>query len=249
MPVYFIRRDQVAGGKIEIADQLAHHLKNVLRFKVGDTLLLVDEQPKRYFAKIIRSVSSSLLLSIMEEEELPQTRLEPVIHLGIGLLKGDKMDWTVQKATELGVNRITPLITARTIVRPDTARLTRQHARWVAIATEAAQQSARWSIPQVDPPLDFHTFLSETPAGFKFILHTETGPLQNPLSTDDSCGTILIGPEGGWEESEAEDATQKGYLPLSLGERILRAETAALAALTIIQYEFDNRKRYGNHSS
>ena len=256
MPVYFISSAQIDQKKIEIDRHLAHHLQNVLRVKVGETLLLVDEQPKRYQAKVIESSPGRLLLTIEGEESSIGNR--SMVRLGIGMLKGEKMDWLLQKATELGVAVISPLITARVVVKPKSDRLSHQNDRWIKIITEAAQQSGRWEIPQLDPPAVLETFLGGTNPGFKFIFYegAPAGPLQKKMKevidTLPSLfqGTLLIGPEGGWEKSEVDQAIEKGYSVLSLGERTLRAETAALAALSIMQYEIQGRegeKQDGNH--
>lgn len=256
MPVYFISSEQVDRKKIEIGRELAHHLQDVLRVKVGEVLFFVDEQPKRYQAKVVESLPGRLILSIEGEELSPRKR--PEIRLGIGLLKGEKMDWVLQKATELGVALISPLVTKRVIARPKEDRLAHQHDRWLKILTEAAQQSGRWEIPRLDRPCGLESFLAKTSPGFKFIFYeaAPSGPVRRRIKeTIDPIhppfqGTVLIGPEGGWEKSEVEAAMQSGYSILSLGERTLRAETAALAALAILQYEFENRegkKQDGNH--
>src|SRR3569832_325312 len=142
------------------------------------------------------------------------------------------MEWVLQKATELGVASISPLVTKRVIARPKSERLAHQHERWMKILTEAAQQSGRWAIPRLDPPADLGRFLAETVSGFKFLFYEGSpdglpprtikeavGPLQPPFQ-----GTVLIGPEGGWENQEVAAAAERGYSVLSLGERALRDE-------------------------
>lgn len=258
MPVYFISSDQIDQKKIEIGKSLAHHLQDVLRVKVGERLLLVDEQPKRYHAKVVESLPGRLVLAIESEERSPPAR--SMIRLGVGLLKGEKMDWVLQKATELGAAVFSPLLTHRVIARPGPDRFPHQRERWTKIITEAAQQSGRWEVPRIDFPLDLETFLAESAPGFKFIFYESApaGPLRKKIAEAIDAfrpdapvqGTLLIGPEGGWEQSEVDRAVQKGYSVLSLGERTLRAETAALAALSIVQYEIEGRGREdGNHSS
>lgn len=250
MPVYFIRSEQIQGKRVDVDDHLAHHLRNVLRLREGETLSLVDERSMRYLCRVALSSSSRFVLTI-EKEERPPEENRPVIRLGIGILKGEKMDWVIQKATELGVSRISPLVTQRVIARPRPDREDHQQRRWQKIATEAAQQSGRWKIPRLDLPRDLPDFMMET-AGedFKFIFMQETpqegsireliGSTSGPLPIQ---GTLLIGPEGGWAQPERVEAAQLGYIPLSLGPRTLRAETAALAALSIVQYEIQNKKR------
>lgn len=245
MPVYFIRSEQVHQGKIEIDGDLAHHLRDVLRCREGETLLLVDKQPRRYQAKIIERPPARLIFEILKEETPPRNR-PPALRLGLGLLKGEKMEWVFQKATELGAMRISPLQTARTTVAPKAERTERQRERWMKIALEAAQQSGRWEAPQVDPPSDFKTFLAESaPYDFKLIFWEGAAPaplrprLREALHSPAAQGALLIGPEGGLEKSEVDAAVEKGYDLLSLGPRILRAETAVIAALSIIQYELE----------
>ncbi len=268
MPVYFISSGQIDQKKIEIGHDLAHHLQNVLRVKIGETLLFVDEQPKRYHAKVIESLPGRLVLEIEREEEA--VRSGPMIRLGIALLKGEKMDWVFQKATELGVASIVPLLTKRVIARPKPDRFPHQRERWTKIIREAAQQSGRWDVPRIDLPSDLTPFLSDAAPGFKFIFYeaAPAGPLREKMKkTLDSFsahslsdrvgrpskhgleGTVLIGPEGGWDQSEVDLAVQKGYTVLSLGERTLRAETAALAALAIVQYEIEGsvERQDGSH--
>lgn len=249
MPVYFIRSEQIDNGKIEIRGNLAHHLRDVLRYQEGETLRLVDERPKGYLVKMVERLPDRLVLEILQEESRPKQSL-PALRLGIGLLKGEKMEWVLQKATELGGARISPLRTARTTVAPKSERLQRQHERWMKIASEAAQQSGRWEIPQIDPPSHLEAFLTETASyDFKLMFWEEAPPeplrpaLESALKSSGAQGALLIGPEGGWEASEVDQARLQGYAILSLGGRTLRAETAALAALSIVQYELENRKR------
>jgi len=246
MPVYFIRSDQIHHDRVDVGTELNHHLRNVLRVKRGETITLVDERPRKYLARILNPHSEPITLQIEAETFPPKLDLTSV-RLCVGLLKREKMDWIVQKATELGVSRITPLITERTIIRPQAKRTIHQVQRWVKIATEAAQQSCRWNVPSVDVPMDVNLFLGggQLP-GFQFIFSEHLPAtacrekIQNKTAGAIDQGSLLIGPEGGWTLSEIGAAERAGFIPLSLGERILRTETAALAALTIIQYELSN---------
>lgn len=247
MPVYFIHSKQVDHGKITVQDRLAHHLRDVLRSQEGETLLLVDEQPKRYTARLIEAHPARLTLEVLHEENPPPFPL-PALHLGIGLLKGEKIEWVLQKATELGVARMTPLLTERAVVRPKADRLSHQQERWMKIITEAAQQSGRWSIPMLDPPTELLAFLTKTAGyGLKLIFwegaspQSPRGRIAEAIASSPREGVVLIGPEGGWEKAEVDAACAMGYQALSLGARILRAETAALSALSIVQYEIEGR--------
>ncbi len=243
MPVYFIRSEQVHQGEIVIMADLAHHLHAVLRCKVGEELFLVDEQPIGYLAEVTQTAPACLTLKIKKEIS-PSQEKTAQIHLGIAILKGDHMDWALQKATELGVQRISPLVTARCVVAIKPERQSHQLNRWRNIVKEAAQQSGRWSIPIIDSPCQFSEFIGQ-PAreGFQFIFWEEANPNENQLALSAQNGSILIGPEGGWDRSEVNLAVNQGYQVRSLGRRILRAETAAVAALSIIQYEFEQEKR------
>jgi len=253
MPVYFICSEQITDKRIEVDNSLAHHLRNVLRLREGETLTLVDELPRRYLCRVISSSSSRFVLTIEKEEARPLEN-HPFIRLGIGLLKGEKMDWVVQKATELGVARMTPLVTQRVIARPRPERANHQQRRWEKIAMEAAQQSGRWEIPGIDLPIGLSDFMME-PADdhLKFMYMQEASQKEDirellgsrPGDLLPLQATLLIGPEGGWAQSEQDEGVQQGFTPLSLGPMTLRAETAVLAALSIFQYEFQKIKKGG----
>ena len=150
------------------------------------------------------------------------------------------MDWAIQKASELGVAFITPLVTIHTVVRPNPSRQESQQVRWQRIAFEAAQQSEQWVIPRLSAPCEAEDFFKQAPAGARNLILTERGTGQSlaamPLPHDsDSLVRIAVGPEGGWTPEEVEQAINCGFTPVSMGEHILRAETAAIAALSILQ--------------
>ncbi len=246
MPVYFIRSEQITGLNIQLDTDLDHHLGNVLRLKVGEKVRLVDETPRQYLACVRTTRPGPVTLQV-ESETLQPVRDSPRIRLCVSMIKREKMDWMIQKATELGVSRISPIISERTVVRPDLNRVKRQGVRWGKIAKEAAQQSCRWDLPQIDNPVTIkHLFEEKHKTGFQFIF-SEQCPvtegkkvIQQNIKTSAKNGTLLIGPEGGWASSELVDAEKSGFVPVSLGERILRTETAVLSALSILQYELSD---------
>jgi 16S rRNA (uracil1498-N3)-methyltransferase len=158
--------------------------------------------------------------------------------LAQALLKSDHMDWVIQKASELGVHTILPLIARRGVVRPRPERVAGQVARWQRIATEAAQQSEQWQPPRVLEPLESDAFLSRPPTSHAFMLterQTGSGLLDIELPRESSaCIALAVGPEGGWTEEERASA-RRALLPVVLGPHILRAETAAISAISILQ--------------
>lgn len=256
MPVYFIRSDQIDDQNVSLTPDLSHHLRDVLRLKVGELLTLVDEKPKGYRTRVTASYPNPLQLKI-ESEVAPEGKQLGSLHLAVGMLKGEKMDWVIQKACELGVSELTPLITERTVVRVRPERLPHQQARWLKIATEASQQSCRWSLPKINPPVDLTTFLEETSSkkvsssklsskDFRLIFSERTlaepcaETIRLKIAESPEAGTLLVGPEGGWTPAEESEALKADFRAVSLGEQILRAETAALAALSIVQYEMRN---------
>ncbi len=239
-PRFFISRDQITGLNIRIADEDVRHIVNVLRMKVGDELHLCDGQGTEYKTRIIvlhkTEVKSEIVTQTKHDFRLPR------VTLGQGLPKSDKMDFIVQKATELGVAAVVPLITERTIVKvkDEDKRL----ARWRKIAREAAMQSNRQDIPRIGPIASFRDFISAPLPGSRalFLLPWEEGnePIKNVLRQNYGVGDImvLIGPEGGFSVGEAEAAKSRGFYAVSLGPTILRTETAAVAVLSMIGYEF-----------
>lgn len=239
-PRFFITPDQVHGSQIAVSGEDLRHIRMVFRKQPGDMLCLLDGQGREYTARIVRIERAAIVTEIVSESRR-EVRY-PLITLGQGLPKSDKMDWIVQKATELGVATIVPLVTERTIVkiRDEEKRVS----RWQKIAREAAMQSNRPDIPNVDKIRTYHDFLMTPDPEPRTLLllpwEEGTEPIKNVLREHPKIKKIvvLIGPEGGFSVSEAEMAKEKGFHPVSLGRNILRTETAAMAVLSMLTYEY-----------
>ncbi len=219
-----------------------HHLSKVLRARPGRRVWLVDDAANSYEAEVLEAGESQTLLRILVWTPAEETPVR--ITLGQALLKSKKMDWIVQKATELGVDVIIPLATARAIVKVAGGE-GRRVERWRKISREAAKQSRRTSLPEVEEPLTFRAFLDGRPGTRKLILTEEGGtPLREilKLGPGETAGAAMpvillaVGPEGGWTKEEEEESRTAGFEPVSLGKRPLRSETAALGALAMISH-------------
>lgn len=221
----------------------AHHLLHVLRAEVGRQLTVVDDDGQAALMDIVSCGAGSLTLRMAERI---QTDTESPLDLTLVqcLLKGEKMDWVVQKAVELGVNRILPLAAANCVARYDAGKARQKQARWQKIADEAAKQCGRSRLTEVAPPTDWRSFLAGRPfpgEGRELYFCYENEQRQTLKDCLRQSGAkrlaVLIGPEGGFTPAEAEAVEAKGGRSVTLGPRILRAETAALAALSVLQYE------------
>jgi 16S rRNA (uracil1498-N3)-methyltransferase len=225
-----------------LSGDLFNHLTHSLRHRVNDRLKLVDEKQRSYSARITRIEPSGLEAEVRESAELPEP-LSPRLILAQALIKKNRMDLVIEKATELGVSEIVPLITERTVVHPSDERLDRQIGRWEKIILEAAQQSERPSLPKILPPVEFGAFLrTASPKPGLFFREGETRTLKSSLASllpaaAGSAFLMLIGPEGGWSQNEIALSAEKGYISVSLGPRTLRSETAVITAVTLCQYE------------
>jgi 16S rRNA (uracil1498-N3)-methyltransferase len=241
MPHFFLAPGSLQGDAVTITDALARHLAGSLRCREGDRITVVSEQGRRYRIALVEATTQRVTGRVIEsfaEDGTPTVR----VSLVQAILKGDHMDAVFQKATELGVHRIVPVITRRTVVRPRTDRSSRQIERWRAIALEAAQQSERLVVPQVDDVRSLSEWLHARSGdqSIRWLLgERETQRyFRTELSSRSPAAeaTIVVGPEGGFDEEEVDLARAAGCVVVSLGRAILRAETAGVAALTILQY-------------
>jgi len=243
MATFFIDAGGITPPTIRITGDLLHHLRNSLRLRPGDSLVLNDGCGTRYRVEVTHVTSQAIDSHIIDRQAEPPRNTPPII-LGQALIKGDKMDWVIQKSTELGVAGIAPIHSTHSVIKPDPARLEHQRSRWERIAGDAAQQSERWTIPTIADPVDLaeicrryasaplRGMLTERSSGLS--LATVSLPLDSKHPV-----VLLVGPEGGWAPDEQLFAQNLGFLPLTLGPRILRAETAAIAALSILQSRLD----------
>ena len=239
MPVFFVSPECIRQQAIVVTDDVLVHLRDSLRITVGEALWLNNGQGVRYRVEITdvskRAVAGRILETI--PEPLRQT---PRLILGQSLLKGEKMDWVIQKATELGVSEIVPLQTRYSIVQLKADRVDHQLVRWQRIALEAAQQSEQWRIPTVATPQSLSALLTSQATGTSTLMlaeRREGSSLQGvelPQEVNRSL-LVLIGPEGGWSKEEMGIAEQAGVVPITLGQQILRSETAAIATISILQ--------------
>jgi 16S rRNA (uracil1498-N3)-methyltransferase len=237
MPTFFVASEAIVPPIVRITGSLLQHLRQSLRLQPGERLSITDDRGIRYRTEIAEVTSGALIGRILDQTPAPVKTGASTI-LAQALLKGEKMDWVIQKGTELGVERIVPILAGHSVVRPRADRIEHQRARWQRIALEAAQQSERWSVPVIDEPQTIPQILvNSKTAGTKVLLaERSNGASLNRLPlADDGDLWLLIGPEGGWEQEETRQAIEEGFTAVTLGPRILRAETAAIAAITVIQ--------------
>lgn len=235
--------DAVAGGEAVLAADRAHYLLDVLRLRAGDPVEVFDGRGNRLQAHIIAADRRGARLAIGAHVPGPTpSPLRPTLVQGIA--QGDKMDLVVEKACELGVERIVPVFTERGTVRLDAARAARRHAHWQRIAEAACMQCGRDSLPMIDAPLALAAWLAAPNDGEAI----GSGDIQRLLFSPDAtapltgagiCASrpveILVGPESGLSSAEEAQAESVGFMPVRLGGRILRTETAGLAALAALQ--------------
>lgn len=241
MPVFFIQSHRISNHTVTIDGPLLSHLSKSLRIREGENIWVGDEHRLRYRVRIDHLDPKSLQASIIETIEGPPAPSAPVV-LAQAILKGDRMNWVIQKATELGVTDMIPLLTLRVIARPPAGRVQTVRERWQRIAVDAAQQSEQWAFPGVTPPMTLPELFGHVPhSAFRCaLLERETGQDSlGTLSIDHTFqGTIVlaVGPEGGWTPEEMQELLDQGFQPISLGKNIFRSETVPLVALSILQH-------------
>ncbi len=222
-------------GEVHITDPTAvHHLVRVLRVRPGDEIVAVVPGDGEYPAVVTR-VLEDAVKARAGERRVPQVEPRVEVHLYQALPKADRMELVIQKATEIGVHRVIPVRTLRTVVDIPAGRQARRLARWRSIAREAARQSGRLAIPAVEAPLPLQEALATAP-GLRLMAAVGEGSLRlsEALPADASCVSLFIGPEGGFSEAERRMAVDLEAKLVSLGPRVLRTETAGLVALTLV---------------
>ena len=245
MSTFFVDPLAIVPPTIRITGDLLHHLRDSLRLHPGNSLTLNDGCGTRYRVEVTRVSSQAIDSRIIDQQTEPARRTSPIV-LGQALIKGDKMDWVLQKATELGVAAIVPIHCTHSVIKPNQDRLEHQRSRWIRIVRDAAQQSERWTIPSIVEPIDLAELCRRyASAPLKGMLtERSSGPslatIPLPPGHQHSI-VLLIGPEGGWTTDEQRLAQEQGFIPLTLGPRILRAETATIAALSILQSRLDEQ--------
>ena len=224
LPRLFVRAALREGASLDLDAGQANYLGNVMRLKEGDSVLLFDGASGEWSAKIAESGKKRVILAVNKQTR--ELEAVPDLWLAFAPVKRAQTDWLIEKATELGIARLLPVTTQRTIV--ERVKLERLH----SIAIEAAEQCNRTSLPVIDEPQSLRAFL-RMPAGRTLYFADEGGGEPAADAFKPGPATILIGPEGGFtEEERAAIREEPGAIPISLGPRILRAETAALAAVT-----------------
>lgn len=231
----------VSGQTVQLDAQATIHLTRVLRLKKGDDLVVFNGEGGEFRATVesVERRSANIRLGDFVNRSV-ESCLELVLVQGIS--RGERMDYTIQKAVELGVSRIVPVRTERTVVNLSGDRLQRRREHWQAIAINACEQCGRTIIPGVSAIMSLHDWLDEPNEGAMFVLYHRAKPGLGQLVNSPDLVTLLIGPEGGLSDAEITAARSAGYCPLRLGERVLRTETAAVTALSILQWLWGDLK-------
>ncbi len=229
-------QDLKVGEDIELDEAAANHLLRVLRAKVGDSVTLFNGDGLDYWGAI-SSVGKRSGTVALASAHNPANESPLQSHIGLCLSKGDRFDWALQKATELGVSAITPLFSERVDVKLPSERVERKLQHWQQVVASACEQSGRAVLPSVAAPLTLSGWLQSVTADVKLVLHHhQAGAL--PTGIQPTSVALLIGPEGGLSPTEVSDAQTHGFLPLCLGPRVMRTETAPVAALATLAWHW-----------
>ena len=209
------------------------HVARVLRMKPGDPLVLFDGSGGE-FSATLQALEKKRVTVVLGERRGREAESPLWIHLGIAVSRGERMDWVMQKATELGASAITPLLTERTEVRLAGERSDKKLRHWRQVTISACEQCGRNRLPLLNQPQPVGEWLQDTQADYRLVLHHRAPSSPLPAGAPASLA-LLVGPEGGLSAVEIDRAEAAGYKSLALGPRVLRTETAPLAALAILQ--------------
>ena len=243
---FFTEDSLIQGETAILKGPDVNHIKNVLRMKPGEKVRVSNGRDRSYQTEIGEFTEDSVICRILCEEE-GGTELPSRIHLFQCLPKQDKMELVIQKNVELGVAQIIPVASRRSIVKLDQKKADAKVARWNAIAKSAAEQSKRLFVPEVTQVMTFAEALSyAAPFAKKAIPYENAEGMKATKAFVESLEkgediAVLIGPEGGFEPEEVEMAVKAGFLPLTLGKRILRTETAGMAFNAVLMFELESR--------
>jgi 16S rRNA (uracil1498-N3)-methyltransferase len=230
----------ISGQVVDLPPTAARHVQ-VLRMQPGHSLTLFNGEGGEFSAEVQHMGRSDVRVVVGEHRDV-ECEAECRVHLAVGMPANERMDWLVEKATELGVHRITPLMTERSVIRLTGERAEKKQTHWQAVAASASEQCGRNRVPRIDAPERLDAWLTKQTAQADVVqgvlsLHASTQPLnvlREAVARSAKSWVLLNGPEGGLTDAEDAAARAKGFVALSLGERVLRAETAALAALTLL---------------
>lgn len=221
------------GASLDLPDEAARHVAQVLRMRVGEPLVLFNGEGGEYQATITATGRRDVAVSIDSFDPVDrESRLD--ITLVQCVSKGERMDYTVQKAVELGVSRILPLLSERSVVKLDAERWDKKLEHWRGIAASACEQSGRTRLPEVAPVQKLDAWLATSASALRLVLAPTESVSLNALPPATSIA-LLIGPEGGLSDNEIAAARQAGCVGIGLGPRVLRTETAGVAALAALQ--------------
>lgn len=238
---WFFTQHDIKDDKHIITGENAKHISKVLRMKIGEELTLVTPDKTQCTCTISDINSDCIMVDVLSKKPCGN---EPDVFVTLyqALPKSDKMDYIIQKCVELGISRIVPVISARCVSRPDKKSLSKKQERWQKIALQAGMQSRRGIIPEVCECVSFKEAVKDCEQNDKNIIFYEMGgeSVRNILKEKVNSIGMFVGSEGGFEQSEVDSVIEAGGTPATLGKRILRAETAPLAGLSIIMYETGN---------
>lgn len=230
-----------SGLQLTLTQQASNHISRVLRLPLEGVIKVFNGQGGEYLAKIKTITKKEVIVEL--EKFIPVSAESSLsIHLGQGISKGEKMDWVIQKATELGVHEITPLLSRRCDVKLSEDRWDKRWQHWQAVAISACEQCGRDKIPIINTPQTIQNWITQSFTGIKIIFHPNGAEKLAAFSQQVQQANLLIGPEGGFDDSEVEFAKQNGFKSVELGPRILRTETAAISGIAILQSYFGDMR-------
>ncbi|OGP33980.1 MAG: hypothetical protein A2X88_01220 [Deltaproteobacteria bacterium GWC2_65_14] len=243
MPTFFVERRNIEGDTALLSGTEAGHMLRSLRLSPGDSFFAFDEAGNRYRMRILEATSRSLRAEILESSP-PEPPPAIEITLLVGLPKADKLDFILEKATELGCSRVIPFRSSRTIPRLGPQEARRKRMRWERVALAAAKQCGSGRVPEIPGLLSYpEAVAAGARSEGRVVLYEGVGRfgLKATLSGMGSPKSVslLVGPEGGFSEDEVREAEAMGFVRAGLGQRILRVDTAALAALCMVTYHFE----------
>ncbi|WP_223671127.1 16S rRNA (uracil(1498)-N(3))-methyltransferase [Kangiella shandongensis] len=230
--IYTAETQLNAGQAVELDKEPSNHLSRVLRLKTGNDVILFNGDGNNYHAEIIEIERNTVSVHV-KQVEISNLESPLHIHLYQGVSRGDKMDLTLQKGVELGIKEFTPLLTERCGVKLDAKRWQKKLQHWHKVIQSACEQCGRTTLPQLNPVMNFQEALPHL-SQQSFFLHPEAKAHFKTVQTIDTSMPISlwVGPEGGFSEAEIEQVMANNCQPVQLGPRILRTETAALAAVS-----------------